>query len=85
MCGKKSSKSVVSNLETQDYLLNLLFSVMEEIHVWPVTLTLMICSWMDQRVKLAACPYFAVGCSGLELIGPVILAYMRSSLEKFRF
>jgi hypothetical protein len=53
MCGKKSSKSVVSNLETQDYLLNLLFSVLEEIYIWSVTLKLMMCSWMDRRVKLA--------------------------------
>jgi len=58
---------------------------LEEIHGSPVTLTLMTCSWIDGRVKPDLCSYFAVGWSGLEWIGPVILAYLRRSLEKFLF
>jgi hypothetical protein len=83
---QKSSQSVVSRLETPDYFINFsLFLLLEENHERPVTLTLMMCSWMDWRVKPDLCSYVAVGCSGLEWIGPAILAHLRRSLEKFRF
>ena len=59
-------------------MLNLsLFWVLEEVHERPVTLTLMKRSWLDRRLKPYLFFYFAVGCSGREWIGPIILAYLR--------
>jgi len=49
---------------------------LEEIYESPVTLTLIMFSWMDRRVKPDLSSYFAVVCSGLEWVGPVILAYL---------
>jgi hypothetical protein len=72
---QKSSHSAVLCLDTPDYFINwLLFLLLEDVHEMSLSLTVMMCSWLDWRVKPDLCSYFSVGFSGLEWISPVILA-----------
>jgi hypothetical protein len=50
---QKSSHSVVICLDTPDYFINwLLFLLLEDVHERSLSLTLMMCSWMDWRDQI---------------------------------